>query len=92
MGLLVDYRNLTNKEDAFASVKRVITPATLEKFKADIYVDEENKIITGTGTGFKLDLIFLDDAVDIKLDLSFLLKPFKGKVMDTIERMVKRAV
>lgn len=94
MDIRLDYKNLTNKEEAFLAVKKAITPETLAKFKvsADIDANESLNTIRAKGTGFDLNMVFLEDAVDINLDLSFMLKPFKKKVLETIESMVKKVL
>lgn len=94
MSLKISYQNATTKEEAFNSVKNSINAETLEKFKvsADVDADDISKTIRAKGTGFKLDMVFYDDAVEIDLDLSMMLKPFKGKVLGTIESMVKKAI
>lgn len=94
MSVKINYQNVTNKEEAFQAVKNSITEETLAKFKvtANIQANENTKTILADGKGFKLSMIFHDDAVEVDLDLSMMLKPFKGKVLGTIESMVKKAV
>lgn len=92
MSLKIDYNNLTNSTDAYAKVKQLITPEYIEKFqvKADIKYDDAAKKVTAKGSGFTLELCFFDKHCDVDLDLSFLLKPLKGKILEKIEGQIKK--
>lgn len=92
MALKIDYRQVTNRDDAFAKAKTLITPAYLEKFqvKVDLHVDEAKKTIKATGSGFTLDLKFLDKHAEVDLDLSFLLKPLKSKILEKIQGQIEK--
>lgn len=92
MGLKIQYLKMTNAEDAFAKARSVITPEYIEKFqvKTDINYDEPAKKVVAKGSGFTLVLSFLEDHCDLDIDLSFLLKPLKGKIMEKIESQIKK--
>ncbi|AUN98180.1 hypothetical protein DOM21_10335 [Bacteriovorax stolpii] len=92
MSLKIDYNNLTNSADAYEKVKKLITPEYIEKFqvKADIKYDDAGKKVTAKGSGFTLELCFFDKHCDVDLDLSFLLKPLKGKILEKIEGQIKK--
>ena len=83
---------MTNSDQAFVKAKTLITPEYIEKFqvKADIKYDEVAKKVIAKGTGFTLTLMFLEDHCDLDIDLSFLLKPLKGKIMEKIEAQIKK--
>ena len=92
MGIKIDYKQTTNSDEAYAKVKTVITPEYVEKFqvKADVKYDDAKKIVTAKGSGFTLTLCFQPDHCDVDLDLSFLLKPLKNKILEKIEGQIKR--
>lgn len=92
MSLKIDYKQLTNADEAYAKVKQIITPEYIAKFqvKADINYDDAKKIVVAKGSGFTLELCFLDKHCDVDLDLSFLLKPLKGKILEKIEGQIKK--
>ena len=48
--------------------------------------------ITGRGKGFEVTLLFNDQEVRVDLDLKFLLKPMKGKIIDTLTQEIKRVL
>lgn len=90
----VNYEQVVNQEDAYNAAKKAITPELIDRFKvkADISYDDTNKIVKAKGKGFDLNIQFNQSDCDINLDLSFLLKPLKSKVLETIEKQVKRIV
>lgn len=92
MGIKIDYLNMKDSSEAYQKVKTLITPEYIEKFqvKAEINYDDEKKIVKAKGAGFTLVLCFLDQHCDVDLDLSFLLKPLKSKILEKIERQIKK--
>ncbi len=92
MGLKIDYENLKTSEEAYQKVKTLITPEYIEKFqvKAEIKYDDANKKVSAKGSGFTLILCFYDQHCDVDLDLSFLLKPLKSKILEKVERQIKK--
>lgn len=94
MGIKIDYNNMTNASDAFSKAREVITPEYIEKFqvKADVVYDEANKKVTAKGSGFKLDLCFYENHCDLDVDLSFLLRPLKGKITEMVESQIKKNI
>lgn len=89
----IDYVKSSNKEEAFKSVKAGITPELLEKFqvKADIS-DNGTDRIDATGKGFDFKVDFLNDHILLDLNLSFMLKPFKSKILGYLEKEVKKII
>lgn len=92
MGVKIDYKQLANSDEAYKKVKELITPEYIAKFqvKADIAYDDAKKKVTAKGPGFTLELCFFDKHCDVDLDLSFLLKPLKGKILEKIEGQIKK--
>ena len=58
--------------------------------KVDFEIDKDLKVIEGKGKGFGVKLSFSEQAVDIYVDLSFMLKPIKGKIIDGIESELRK--
>ena len=94
MDATVNYNQAKDKEDAFARAKARITPEYVAKFqvRAEIDYNENNGIMTAKGKGFTLTLDFGPSSVGVKLDVSLLLRPLKGKIVDKIKRELERNV
>ncbi len=92
MALKIEYKEITNADQAYNKIKSLITPEYIQKFqvKADIIYDDPGKKVTAKGSGFKLDLCFFEKHCELDLDLSFLLKPLKSKILEKIEGQIKR--
>jgi hypothetical protein len=90
----VEYKNATNPQEAFEIVKNYITPENIAKYqvKAEFEYDPDNGVITASGKGFKLNMEFADSHVDVGLDLLFLLKALKGKLLGSIRKEVARYI
>lgn len=90
----VPYKKASSKEEAYETVKSAITPETIEKFKVNANLDyrDAEKKISAKGKGFDLDIDFLDDGVELELSLSFMLKPFKTKILEGLEKQLVRLV
>lgn len=90
----INYSKVADASSAFALVKENITPDTMAKYKvkADFNYDEKNKVIHAKGSGFNLKMNFLADHAVIDLELSFLLKAFKQKIMESLEKQISRIV
>lgn len=93
MDLKVPYKNITDKKQGFDAAKKII-PEVIEKFgvKADTKIDEVTNTINAKGTGFTANIQFNETEAIVKVDLNFLLKPLKGKILETIERQLKKVV
>lgn len=92
MGMKINYHHVTNADEAYAKARALITPEYIEKFqvKADLSYDDAKKKVTAKGSGFTLELCFYQDHCDLDLDLSFLLKPLKGKILEKLEAQIKK--
>jgi hypothetical protein len=92
MDLKLNYSNVTTKDEAYNAVKKAVTPEMLEKWqvKADISYNDFN--VVAKGKGFELNIDFLDEYCEVKLTLSFLLKPLRKKIMAGIEKQFSRVI
>lgn len=92
MDLKVDYKNVTNKDEAYEQALQQITPEYIAKWKikADISYDKDQGEIKAKGKGFTLCLTFLEDHCQVDLDLSFLLKPVRGTVLEAVENKLNK--
>jgi len=92
MDLKIPYGS-NNQASAYESAKKII-PSAIEKFgvKADVKLSDSDHTIQAKGTGFDAKIEFKDTEVVVKLDLSFLLKPLKGKIVEALEKQIKKVV
>ncbi len=93
MDLKVPYANITDKKIGFDAAKKLI-PDVIAKLgvKTETKINESTNTIDAKGTGFSAMIQFTDTEALVKVDLNFLLKPLKGKILDTIERQLKKVV
>ncbi|MDC1175076.1 polyhydroxyalkanoic acid system family protein [Bacteriovoracaceae bacterium] len=94
MDLRISYYIAKSQSEAYELAKAQITPEYVEKFKvkADINYNPSAGLIEAKGKGFTLSLKFDETKVVVNLDLSFMLKPFKSTILDTVERKLKKTV
>lgn len=92
MGTKIDYKTTSSKTAAFQKARDIITPEYIEKFqvKADVICDERAYKMIAKGSGFTLELKFFDQYCEVDIDLSFLLKPLKGKILEKVENQIKK--
>lgn len=88
----VSYKQVKNKDEAYQAALAQITPEYIEKWKinAEISYDEPGKKITAKGKGFTLCLSFDETQCLVDLDLSFLLKPLRGTIMEQVEKKLQK--
>lgn len=93
MDLKIPYSKITDKKQGFDAAKKLI-PDVIAKFgvKADTKIDDAAHTINAKGTGFTANIHFTETEAQVKVDLNFLLKPLKGKILETIERQLKKVV
>lgn len=91
--LKVPYVQITDKKQGYDQAKKII-PEVIAKFgvSADVKNDDENTCLSAKGSGFEAKIEFNEGEAIVKLDLGFLLKPFKNKILETIERQIKKVV
>lgn len=93
MDLTINYEKVTNKEEAYSAVKARITPELIAKWnvKAD-FTYNENASIVAKGKGFELTMNFDEATATVDLKLGILLKAFRGKVLESVDRQLRRAI
>ena len=92
MDLRIEYKNSTNKDEAYNAVKAAVTPELLAKWQVKAEINYNDYNVHAKGKGFELNVDFEDQACVIRLDLSFLLKPLKSKILEGIEKQFTRVV
>jgi hypothetical protein len=93
MDLKIPYSNITDKKQGFDAAKKLI-PEVIAKFgvKADTKIDDLQSLIEAKGSGFTAHIKFTETEAQVKVDLNFLLKPLRGKILETIEKQIKKVV
>lgn len=93
MEIKVPYANITDKKQGYDAAKKLI-PEVIQKFgvTADVKNDDAVHTLSAKGTGFEAKIQFTDSEAIVNVDLGFLLKPFKGKILETIEKQIKKVV
>jgi hypothetical protein len=93
MQLKIPYVQITDKNQGYEQAKKLI-PEVVQKFgvSAQINNDDSNTSLTAKGSGFEAKISFKENEAIVEVDLGFLLKPFKGKILETIEKQLKKVV
>lgn len=93
MDLKVPYQNITDKNIAYNKACELI-PEVIAKFgvKAQIDRNDAECKMLAKGSGFEAKIHFLENEAQVSLDLGFMLKPFKSKILETIEHQIKKVV
>lgn len=93
MELKVPYSQITDKKQGYEQAKKLI-PEVISKFgvSADVKNDDSSSTLSAKGSGFEAKIQFTETEAIVNVDLGFLLKPFKGKILDTIEKQIKKVV
>lgn len=93
MELKVPYSQITDKKQGYEKAKTLI-PEVIAKFgvAAEVKNDDAATTLKAKGSGFEAKIEFKDTEAVVSVDLGFLLKPFKGKILDTIEKQIKKVV
>jgi len=87
------YKNINSGAEAFELASDALRNAqgnNLFPVKVDFEIDESMKVIEGRGKVFGIRLCFYVSSVDIHVDLSFVLKPIKNKIVAGIETELKK--
>lgn len=93
MELKVPYAQITDKKQGYDQAKKLI-PEVIAKFgvKADVTSDDTAATLRAKGSGFEAKIEFKETEAVVSVDLGMLLKPFKGKILETIEKQIKKVV
>ncbi len=93
MELKVPYSQITDKKTGYDQAKKLI-PEVISKFgvSADVKNDDANTTLSAKGSGFNATIEFREAEAVVSVDLGFLLKPFKAKILETIEKQIKKVV
>lgn len=93
----VEQKSNKPADQAFEAVKSFLSKdGEMMKFdsKAKITFDDANKSCKIAGSQFKAEMNILPDAggskVAVMVDLPMLLTPFKGKVQETLQKMLSK--
>ncbi len=94
MDLSVKYQQASGPEEAYNLAKAQITPEYVAKFNipADISYQPDNGVIEAVGRGFSLSLKFTEAEVQVSLNLTLLLRPVRGRVLEAIERKLRKHI
>ncbi|EQC48489.1 putative polyhydroxyalkanoic acid system protein [Bacteriovorax sp. BSW11_IV] len=94
MDLVVNYKKAASKEEGWDLAKAQITPEYVAKFnvKAEINYDRASGKIIATGKGFTLSLEFSDNDCKVGVELSLMLRPFKGKILEAVQNKLEKTV
>lgn len=84
-------------DETFGSVKKFLSSAPdIQKFdaKAKVSFNDDTKTCHIDGSQFKADMKVLPSeggsTVSVSVDLPFLLSPFKGKIQETLQKMLSK--
>lgn len=93
MELKIPYSQITDKNQGYEQAKKLI-PEVIAKFgvTADVHSDDSTSTLKAKGSGFEAKIEFKETEAIVSVDLGFLLKPFKGKILETIEKQIKKVV
>lgn len=93
----VEQKSKKPADQAFEAVKNFLSKdGEIMKFdsKAKVSFDDATKTCKVTGSQFKAEMKILPDAdgskVAVMVDLPMLLTPFKGKVQETLQKMLSK--
>ena len=93
MDLKIPYAQVTDKSQAFEGTKKLL-PSLLNKFGVTAQVEADDVLFSlkAKGSGFEAQIHFHETEAEVRLNLGLLLKPFKGKILETLEKQIKKIV
>ena len=94
MERLLDYTKAADEVEAFKIVRENMTDDYLSQFhiEHEISYDDKKRTMIASGRGFTLTVIFKEEWVECELDMSFLLKPFKRKVLNALKGQLEQVI
>ena len=92
----VYYNKANNAQQGFDLASNFLKSSEgRSKFPMEIdfsFISGASPQVIGKGKGFEVVLSFYDAEVAINLKLKFMLKPLKGKIIDTLTDEIKRVL
>lgn len=93
----VDHTSQQDPDSAFDTIKNLLSgDGELKKFdtKAQVDFNESGKVASIKGAQFKADMKVSGQGngstVAVTVDIPFMLTPFKGKIQESIQKMLKK--
>ncbi|MBX3041345.1 MAG: polyhydroxyalkanoic acid system family protein [Bdellovibrionaceae bacterium] len=93
----IEHQTQKPVDETFGAVKKFLSSgAEIQKFdpKAQVQFDDAKKACKISGGQFKAEMSVLPDSngskVSVMVDLPLLLTPFKGKVQETLKKMLSK--
>lgn len=92
MDLKIPYSAMKSSKEAFKTVEDFLRNDGLSgiPFKPSFEFMPDKNLIIAQGSGFKISALFEAEFLAINIDLSFLYRAFKGKVMTILEEQFKK--
>lgn len=92
MDLSVKYKQVMTSSEAYEVATKEITQEYIDSFgmAVDVSRDQSRSTISAKGKGFELTLCFKDYECEVSLDLSFMFRPFKGKILEGIQKKLEK--
>lgn len=93
--LTYKYRISQTREEAYKLARVALERAEKENsfpVRVDFSFNEGDCQLNGVGRGFEVKLDFSDSSVDLFLDLSFVLRPAKKKILTAIESELSKCL
>ena len=94
MEVKIPYVSVTDANLAYQKVQKQLSSVGLIglPLKSELSFDAANKKILVSGQGFSAEAFFLSDHVVVKMELSLMLRAFKGKIVKALEDQLKKFV
>ena len=91
----IEHQTAKPVDETFGVVKKILSnESEIKKFdpKAKVQIDETRRSCQVTGGQFKAEMNVSENGsgsqVSVHVDIPFLLTPFKGKIQDTLQKML----
>ncbi len=86
--------NLNNtSEEAYISVLDVLTPEYISKYNIKSTMEyDNNSRIAATGKGFTLEILFLNNSIEVHLNLSFIFMPLKRRILTEVKSELEKVI
>jgi len=92
----VYYNKAANAQEGFSLASEFLKSSHAKsKFPVEIdfsFIDGASPQVIGKGKGFEVRLSFFDQQVSIDIELKLMLRPLKGRIIDTLSDEIKRVL